>query len=815
MFALWFLYGFVFADFPFDSLKFLFGAFAIFLDLSIACFVLVLFFDLKIKNPKPAGPISEAVDNPEEYNLAGFLDFECAKAANSAMKLKDGEISSTHILKYLLEGGSETVNFIFARCLLNRKEIKEAADYRIVKNFQARKGYLIGDSFKQAIVESLKIASALGHDLVGAGDMLSALARTDEMFREILINAALKDSDVLNVSIWHGEIQKNERKRRQFWRRENLAAYGSLAKTWTAGYTITLDKYSIDITKLVKKRTEEIVGHRKEIEDVEKFLLRRKNNNVLLVGEPGTGKKNIIYNLAKKCLLGESLPEINYQRVVELDMPSLLARIENTEEAEAVLNIIFQEAYSAGNVILVISDFSSYIGEGLRPGIIDISAVLAPFLSLSQFRFVGITDYDGLHRNIERDSAFLGLFGKVEVKEMSKDETLMILEGMIGSLEAKHRVFVSYPAIREVVDLSERFMPALHFPEKAIELLDESVVYAASFKKDKLVLPGHVKKTLTEKTEIPTGEAEGKERGILLDMENLIHQRIINQNEAVKEISSALRRARSNISIRKGPMGTFLFLGPTGVGKTEVSKALAEIYFGSEKKIIRLDMSEFQSAKDITRLIGTEKIPGLLTSAVNETPFSLILLDEIEKSSFNIRNLFLQVLDEGFITDGAGRKISFQNTMIIATSNAGYKVILKAIESRLAWAEVKQKLLDYIFKERIFQPEFINRFDAFVVFSPLSEDNLMAIAKLMLGSLNKNLREKGIELLITDQLKKKIAELGYNPVFGAREMRRIIQEKIENPLAFALLKNTIARGNKIEINPETFKITVYGESRPI
>jgi len=321
-------------------------------------------------------------------------------------------------------------------------------------------------------------------------------------------------------------------------------------------------------------------------------------------------------------------------------------------------------------------------------------------------------------------------------------------------------------------------------------------------------LPKHIAKIITEKTEIPVGDIETKEREVLLNLESLIHQRIINQDQAVKEVSFALRRARSEITVKKGLMGGFLFLGPTGVGKTETAKSLAQFYFGSEKRMIRLDMSEFQDIKDIPRLIGSSDGTGLLTMPVRENPFSLILLDEIEKAHPNILNLFLQVLDEGHLTDGFGRKINFKNTIIIATSNAGYEVILKALREKQEWLEVKQKLIDYLFEHRIFRPEFINRFDAVVLFSPLSKGNLLDISELMLGKLKKNLQEKGIEFIITPSLKEKIVELGYNPVFGAREMRRVIQDKVENVLASALLSKQLTRGTRVTLDPKTFKLII-------
>jgi ATP-dependent Clp protease ATP-binding subunit ClpA len=358
------------------------------------------------------------------------------------------------------------------------------------------------------------------------------------------------------------------------------------------------------------------------------------------------------------------------------------------------------------------------------------------------------------------------------------------------------------------VNLTSRYMPSLPFPEKALDILNEAVVYIQS-RKEKFVMPHHIAEIISNKTEIPVGKMEVKEKQTLLNLENLIHQRIVNQQEAVKEISIAMRRARAGLSSKKRPMGTFLFMGPTGVGKTETSKALAQIYFGSEDKMIRIDMSEFQAISDIPRLIGSVspvEMQGLLTTPVRETPFSLVLFDEIEKAHPNILNLFLQILDEGHVTDGHGRKVVFTNTIIICTSNAGADMIFKEVESGKPID--KDNLLNSLFEKGIFKPEFINRFDATVLFHPLTKENLLDIAQLTLNGLQKNLKEKEIDFEITETLKLKIVELSYKPAYGAREMRRVVQDKVENVIAEALISEKIKKGDKIEINPESFEIAI-------
>ncbi len=679
------------------------------------------------------------------------------------------------------------------------------------------------------ILEAVKFAQKKGHQRIEIDDLIIALARHDPIFKKILVNFKLKAEDIENLTWWLENIKKRIENRKKFWQYENLMRKGTLAKEWTAGYTITLDQFSIDITEKTRKCFYEIIGHTAEIARVERILSNEETNNVLLIGESGSGRKSVINAVAQKSFLGQSLPKVNYKRVVELDLVKLLSQLTSSEEVEMVLDKIFQEAVLAGNIILVIDNFHNYIGQIVRPGVIDISGILSSYLVLPQFQIIAITNFADFHRYIEPHSSFLSLFEKVEILEISVKDTLQLLEDLALFLEKKYKRFISYQALLTIVSLAERYIPALAFPEKAIDILNEVIIYVAQTTKDPVVLPEHVAKIITEKTQVPVGEIETKEREILLNLEKLIHQRIINQEEAVKEISTALKRARTEVTIRKGPMGVFLFLGPTGVGKTETSKALAEIYFGSENKMIRMDMSEFQAVEDIPRLLGKGDEGGLLTTSVRENPFSLILLDEIEKAHPNILNLFLQVFDEGHLTDGRGRKVDFKNSIIIATSNAGYQIILKAIKERQVfisskffisqrnenlneeieqWSKVKQKLFDYLFEKGIFRPELINRFDGVVIFRPLSKENLLDITQLLLQKLSKNLEEKGIEFVITKALKEKIVKLGYNPVFGARQIRRVIQDKVENPLSVAILSNELKRGNRVKVNPKDFTLII-------
>ncbi len=471
---------------------------------------------------------------------------------------------------------------------------------------------------------------------------------------------------------------------------------------------------------------------------------------------------------------------------------------------ENILAQCFEEVIHARNVILIINDFHDFLGGKQKAGIVDISGIIGNYLASPNFKTICLTSYKGLHQYIENKPSILGQFQKIEVEEMSREETLKVIETKVFQLEAENEKFIPFTSLKEVIDVCEKYSFNLPFPQKAINLLEEASVS----KSGTVILPEDIDKIFSEKTSIPVGKMHTKEKETLLNMEEILHQRIIGQKEAIKEISSALRRARSGIKTKKGPMGSFLFLGPTGVGKTETAKALAETYFGSEEKIIRIDMSEFQNIEDLWRLIGSNEQEGVLTTKVRENPFSLVLLDEIEKSHPNILNIFLQILDEGYVNDHTGRKVSFINTIVIATSNAGYEIILKAIEDNREMTELKKELLSKIFSEGTFRPEFINRFDGVIVFKSLNKEELKSIARLQLNKINKKLSKNKIKLVITDELEDKIVELSYNPTFGAREINRTIQDKIENALAREMLESSIPNGSSIIIDSKNFKVSI-------
>lgn len=769
------------------------------------------FFNSYLSVPRPPTSLPKALRDIEEYNLAEFLTFESALITEKAREFADeragGRMDSLALL-YGIFSVESSLDFIFQRIGVSKNLLAEKVE-EITKEEDFAESST-GVPFPAVVKDAFENAERKNHALVESSDLLLAAASHDLFFQRVLLDLHLKVSDLETVVWWLENAHRERHEARNFWSWENLLKKGSIARSWTAGYTPMLDKFSTDLTEIVKKRKiQRHIGHRDEIKAMERILTKQTINNVLLVGEPGSGRRSTVFALTERIAFGKSLPNLNYKRVVLLNMPSVTALAESTEELESLLDRIFGEVARAGNIILVLDEFHQCMEHEQAPGTVNVSGILYPYLSSSNFQLIGVTSHEGLHQNIEKNPSIVNLFERVETTEVSSEETLLILQYVAIAFEQKNPVFITFQALVSVVEHA-KYLPASAMPEKAIRLLDEVVSYAVQAK-EKVVLPEHVTKIVRELTKIPAGELEEKEKETLLHLEELLGERIVGQKEAVERVASSLRRARSGVRTRKGPIGSFLFLGPTGVGKTETAKSLARVYFGSESRIIRLDMSEFQNTGDIPKLLGGGKEQETFITKVRESPFSLVLLDEIEKSHPNILNLFLQVLDEGHLTDGMGRRVDFTNTIIIATSNAGANIILRSIKESVDWDTVKEKIMEYVFGQGIFRPEFVNRFDAVVLYKPLSQENLLAIAELRLRELQEKLEGKGITFSVTPELKEKVAELGYNPSFGARYMRRVIQRKIEDPIARGLLSGMIAKGMEISVDPESFEVKVGKE----
>lgn len=618
-------------------------------------------------------------------------------------------------------------------------------------------------------------------------DKIAAISKEQDLTRE----------DFNEIVEWVAGQYEERMKSKMFWLRENMTQHHGIGKEWAYGYTVNLDRFAKNISA---PHSGKLIGREKELEMMERILARADENNILVIGEPGTGRKTITREFAELVYKGQVLPPLRHKRVLELNLGAVTAGSLNISEMEARLRTVLNEAVSAGNVILVIDDFHNFIGRQEGLGKIDVSGILMPYLQSKHIQIIGIVTYAGLHKNIEANPELLKYFEKVEIKEPDEKNSLLILQDIAPKMEARTGIIATHNALKAIIDKSGQYFSDVAMPERAIDLLDEALIYARTKTADSYLKPEHVDLIISEKTEVPTGAISDNEKQKLANLEEILHKRIVNQEEAVKAVASAMRRARLGIAEKKKPMGSFLFLGPTGVGKTETAKVLTEAYFGKEERMIRLDMSEFQNVYDVNRLIGSpDGEQGFLTSQVKENPFSLVLFDEVEKAHPNILNLFLQVLDEGWLTDGWGRKISFRNCIIIATSNAGTELIRQMVEQGVDPVTEREKVLNYLQENNIFRPEFLNRFDGVIVFHPLTKENLIKIAELMLNGLNKRLAEQKINLVITPELVERIAELGYDPEYGARPMRRVIQDKIEDLISRKLLDESLQKGESVEI----------------
>lgn len=791
--ALFFFFVFVKPGFLNLSSESLLGLFILSILLAIKGSIYLSFLDsLKEDFPKRES-LAELISsgkNIKDINLFNYLDFRVAQAIIKAKPL------NVFNIVYAL-WNDKRGEIVFEKLDLNKKSFK-------VRLSQA------GEEDKKSLDLVLEKAALMAtdnfHRHIELRDFLFACAEIDSKFRKILSEVNIDSKDVDRVAAWEDFVEHEIRRKKQFWKLENLMKKRGIGKQWAAGFTVNLDRYSVEINNIIKKRNLSIhlMAHKKEIYAIERILARSGTNNVLLVGRPGVGRTTIAYAFAKKAIEGRSFSNLNDKRILELDMQAALAGLTTQGEMLNRLKIIFSEAADAGNVILLIDEIHNYLGSGSGPGAINIAPVILPYLNSSNFQVIGVTSYDGWHKYIETNPSVKNAFVKVEIIQPTLLQTILILEDMLPGLEKKYKVSISYRIIRDVVELADQYIQDVPFPEKAIDILTETLVFTKR-KGEKKVLPEHVSQIVSERTEVPIGTLKEDERQKLLNLEDRIHQRVINQEQGVKSISEAMRRARAGVRSHKRPIGTFLFLGPTGVGKTETSKALAESYFGSENKMIRFDMSEYQQVASLSRLIGSPDRgePGLLTKAISNDPFSLILFDELEKAHPNILNLFLQVFDEGWLTDAFGRKVSFINSIIIGTSNAGAEMIRERVKQGKNLESFKEDLTDYLLKENLFRPEFLNRFDAVVVFRPLTHEHLIEIAKLMLNKLSKRLNEgMGIRLVVDHDLIEKVAKLGYKPEFGARPMRRVIQDKIESKIAKQILQKNLKRGDFIEIRAE-------------
>lgn len=562
------------------------------------------------------------------------------------------------------------------------------------------------------------------------------------------------------------------------------------------GYTPILRKYSSDMGAKTDF-SHHLIGRGGVVSRIERALTSGKS--VILTGDPGVGKKTVVYEFAQRAARGEFGNSLAYRRVIELDYNFVFSETHDKNRKKQDMVNILQESSSAGNIILVLRDLHRLTDSKVED--MDLTDVLEAQLEKGKLMIITISTKDDYEKYLARNSRLRKFFEVVEVLEPSREEAMDILLEAADVWERKKNLVITIPALSKILIGSDKYITDTPFPEKALELLDAVVFLEEQKGSDKIITEDDVNTALSEKTGISFANLNKTETGRLSNLEEIIHERLVNQDEAVSLIAKTLRSKTLGVIDSKRPTGSFLFLGPTGVGKTETAKVLAKVYFGSSDKIIRFDMAEYVGGEGLERLIGSLKNnqPGALTTAIKNNPASLLLLDEIEKAPPEIFNLFLAMLDEGIITDVFGKKINCRNLFIIATSNAGAIYIRELVHSNET--NLQAKVVDQILKDGVFSPEFINRFDGVVVYEPLSRDNLIKIARILLAEMSENLIKRNITLKFSEDAVEKLAHDGFEPEYGARPMRRIIELSIGDLIGRALLSEEVVPGDQITIVP--------------
>lgn len=708
---------------------------------------------------------------------------------------------------------------------------------------------------KKVIELSVDESRKLGHAYIGTEHILLALIREGEgVAARVLANAG---------------VSLNKARQQVLLLLGNNDASQSSSNPTQSVNTPTLDGLARDLTAIAREGSlDPVIGRSKEITRVIEVLSRRTKNNPVLIGEPGVGKTAIAEGLAQQIVNNEVPETLRDKRVMTLDMGTVVAGTKYRGEFEDRLKKVMDEIRQAGNVILFIDELHTLIGAGGAEGAIDASNILKPSLARGELQCIGATTLDEYRKYIEKDAALERRFQPIQVDEPSVDETIQIINGLRDRYEAHHRVKITDEAVEAAAKLSDRYISDRFLPDKAIDLIDEagSKVRLRSFTvppnlkalEDKLenvrneknaAVSGQefekaaalrdteqkikdeleqTKKTWKEKqgkeeskvtvddiamvvsmwTGIPVSKIAQEESAKLLNLEEELHKRVVGQGEAVEAISRAIRRARAGLKDPKRPIGSFIFLGPTGVGKTELARALAEVMFGDEDAMIRVDMSEYMEKHSTSRLVGSPPgyvgfdEGGQLTEKVRRKPYSVVLLDEIEKAHPDVFNILLQVLDDGRLTDSKGRTVDFRNTVVIMTSNVGADALKyqKSLgfgvgDTSNKYKDMKGTMMEEL--KKAFRPEFLNRIDEMIVFHSLEKDELKQIISLMANALTTRLKEQNIELELTDAALNKIAEEGYDPQYGARPLRRALQKHVEDRLSEEVLKGTVSTGGQI------------------
>lgn len=789
-------------------------------------------------------------------------------ASEAAIMLGHSYIGSEHLLIGLIQ-----TDDCLASAVLKEFDVTDEKIINLVYQLIAPEGAVgmkepagYTPRVRRILENSAKEAIRFKSDLIGTEHILISIIKESESVAARLLNTIGVNIKKLYVDmlVAMGEDANTYR--------DDL--HGAKSKGRDKKATQTLDQYSRDLTELARQgKLDPVIGREEEINRVVQILSRRTKNNPCLIGEPGVGKTAIAEGLAAKIVEGNVPETIKDKRLLTLDLSGMVAGSKYRGEFEERIKKVINEVKDAGNVLLFLDELHTIIGAGGAEGAIDASNILKPSLARGEIQLIGATTLEEYRKYIEKDAALERRFQPVKVEEPTEDEAVQILMGLRKKYEEHHNVTIDDKAVKAAVKLSKRYINDRFLPDKAIDLIDEAAsktrlkayvmpdsvkkledeIKKMDAKKEEAIKneayeeAGEIKRQQTKKrekldklvneweekrssanlsvgedeiadvvsawTKIPVSRIAQAESERLMKLEETLHERVIGQDEAVSSIARAIRRGRVGLKDPNRPIGSFLFLGPTGVGKTELSKALADAMFGSENSLIRVDMSEFMEKHTVSKLIGSPPgyvgydEGGQLSEKVRRNPYSVVLFDEVEKAHPDVFNVLLQVLDDGHITDSTGRVVDFKNTVIIMTSNAGAENIVQpktlgfasATDEKQRHENMKNKVMDEV--KRIFKPEFINRIDEIIVFHALNKEQIGQIVDIMIASVNKRIMEQmKLSIELNDEAKKYIVDKGYDEKYGARPLRRTIQNDIEDALAEKILEGSVKQGNKILIS---------------
>ena len=795
-------------------------------------------------------------------------------AQEEAQRFNHNYIGTEHILLGLVRETEGVAARVLSSLAVDLSKVRSAVEFIIGRGEKPPQGEIgLTPRAKKVVELAVDEARRMNHTYIGTEHLLIGLMREGEG-----VAAGVLES--LGVTL--------DKVRAETHRILSHTSSSSAQGARTGSRTPTLDQLGVDLTVAARAdKLDPVIGREQEIQRVVQILSRRTKNNPVLVGEPGVGKTAIVEALAQRIGSGEVPETLQGKRLVTLDMGALVAGTKYRGEFEERLKKVIEEIKSSGNCVLFIDEIHTIVGAGAAEGAVDASNILKPSLARGELQCIGATTMDDYRKYVERDPALERRLQPVKVEEPSQDETVEILKGVVSRYEDHHRVNITEAALRSAATLASRFIPDRFLPDKAIDLIDEAgsrvrlrgsvtpssvkdamqVVEQVRKEKDEAIASQQYeaaaelrdrelhanedfdakerewqegrdkeRQVVTEEdiaevvsmwTGIPVTRLGQEETDRLLRMEEEIHKRIIGQDEAIVNISKSVRRARAGLKDPRRPIGVFMFLGPTGVGKTELVRAMAEYMFGNEDNMIRLDMSEFQERHTVARLIGAPPgyvgydEGGQLTEGVRRKNYCAILLDEIEKAHPEVFNILLQIFDAGTLTDARGRRVDFRNSILVMTSNLGSDLIkrettmgfsIKSDEAQTAdssYQRMKDKVMDEV--KRFFRPEFLNRIDATVVFHQLSRPEILEIVDLMMDQVRGELKEKQVELELTDAARDYLGEKGFDPVLGARPLRRLIQNEVEDTLSDELLSGRLNEGEIAIVDLDDGKIVVRAQ----